>query len=648
MYLTRQFSITAPSPPVKFVANGGQYLSVSNIPIGPSNIIARILAFTGADGQFFFYIPTPAQINGQPVSTSTQINDNSTTSVLLDFSDPTLYSAIGINTQGNDLPNQIVLDSALGFAFFGERLVTYGQRNRIQNFLNLGFDGGALPNSPTLSTGWFLTGSPLGPAGGALASGHYGQGWQFSGAGNISQSAYLDWQGAPILTGNTPYTLRAWLKGTGTATLTIHSPTTGFSATATLTATTAGHWAEALFSATMPLNIPPDMLLSLSGTAGVTIDEISIIYTQQPFIDRTFFGSYVNNPEAFDGVSGVFGGGDDTRKIMTCGIIRGTLCHLTQEPAGRLHATIDNNTTEPAGWTTNEVASACGAMSTFCMAVSQADDATASGGEEWLAWMSYTGLRIYGGDQPWKISQEIQPDWDSINTGAWLTTWCLNDFQSRRIYCGMPLGLLPTSPISFATAPTKIYHVDYKNLDTAFEIAQSPPVHVTFTGKLAARDHARKWAPWSVAANGAALIYRTPGGPLYPVFYLGNGQYPGISGSGCANIFSLCPDKHTDDCLGQMFPIYTTYAFTTAELEQALQLGGQRHLLYYLMWSANGVGNQRVTPYINSLSNPWPINITVPLENNPTFDFEWGGGEAAGQRIFLKFEGIPAAAVGPS
>src|SRR5580658_10423653 len=84
IYLTRNGYTTAPSPPVKFIANGGQYLSVSNIPIGPPNVVARILAFTGAQGDYFFYIPVPAQSQGQVVSTATQINDNTTTSIVLD------------------------------------------------------------------------------------------------------------------------------------------------------------------------------------------------------------------------------------------------------------------------------------------------------------------------------------------------------------------------------------------------------------------------------------------------------------------------------------------------------------------------------------------------------------------------------------
>lgn len=53
-FLTRQGYITKCSTPFLFTANGGQYVTVSNIPIGPANVVARILQFTGAQGGFFF------------------------------------------------------------------------------------------------------------------------------------------------------------------------------------------------------------------------------------------------------------------------------------------------------------------------------------------------------------------------------------------------------------------------------------------------------------------------------------------------------------------------------------------------------------------------------------------------------------------
>jgi hypothetical protein len=47
-FLDRQGGITAPSPFTTFISNGGQYVSLSNIPLGPPQTVARIIVFTGA------------------------------------------------------------------------------------------------------------------------------------------------------------------------------------------------------------------------------------------------------------------------------------------------------------------------------------------------------------------------------------------------------------------------------------------------------------------------------------------------------------------------------------------------------------------------------------------------------------------------
>ncbi len=651
IYLTRQGYTTIPSPPVKFIANGDQYLSVTNIPIGPPNIVARILAFTGADGSNFFYIPVPAQVNGQVVSTATQINDNTTTSVVLDFGDPTLFAGLAIDTIGNDLASQMILDSALGFGFYGSRLIAYGMRNRIQSLLGMSFDSGAFPTNLTLPTGWTASGSGQG---GSIAAGHYGRGWQFGGGGSISQSFYLDGYGAPIGTPNTKYTFRAWLKGVGaTATLTISSATTGFSSTATITGTSAtGSWLEALFSLPMPPAIPIDMKLSLTGTGAGLIDEMSVIFQDNPYLDRVLFGSYVNNPEGFDGISGKFGPVEDTHKIMDIGVIRGTLYMLTRDPAGRLHSSVNNGTTEPAGWTVTEVGTMCGALSTFGSAISQGDDATGAGGEQWWAWASQTGARIFGGDQPWKISQEIQipgvnqPGWSDIVLDAATTIWCLNDPTQRRIYFGLPVGTVG-SPEVDASAPTVIYHVDYKDLDTAYEIAQASPYRSGGRG-MQAPYTARKWTPWHRPMNSAAIMTRGDNLQL-PVFMGGNGQAPGDA-EGYGNVYLLA-SQCSDDDYGQFYPYYTTYFFINHELEAVLSLGAQRKLLQFVQFvaqipteSPSTTGHIVMTIYQNNLTNPWPIAFTRNLKHEQDFDIETPGGNPEAQRFALKFAWFPGAA----
>ncbi len=649
VYLTRQGYTTIPGPPLKFIANGAQYLHVTNIPIGPPNVVARILAFTGVEGSEFFYIPVPAQVNGQVVSTATQINDNSTTDVTLDFADPTLFQGLDIGTIGNDLPSQMILDSVLGFGFYADRLIAYGMRNRIQNLFGMSFDSGSFPTTPTLPTGWTAGGSG---AGGALAAGHFGRGWQFSGGGNISQSFYLDPYGAPIAQPNRKYTFRAWLKGVGaTATLRIASATTGFASTATITGiSAAGSWIEADFSLPMPAAIPVDMMLTLSGSTGL-VDEMSVIYQENPYLDRVLFGSYVNNPEGFDGVSGKFGPSDDTHKVMDVAVIRGTLFLLTRDPAGRLHSTVNNGTTEPAGWTTNEVGTMCGALSTFGTAVSQADDATGAGGEQWMAWASQSGARIFGGDQPWKISQEIQisgvnqPGWADIIEAAAPTIWALNDPTHRVMYFGLPIGEV-ASPLVDATAPTVIYTVDYKDLDTAYEIAQASPYH-DGRGHLVTGYMARKWSPWHRTINSAALMARGEGA-LLPVFMGGNGQTPGTA-AGFGNVYLLA-SQCTDDDYGQFFPYYTTYFFANHELEAALGLGGQRKLLQFFQFVAQipegspaTTGHVVVTIYQNNLTNPWPITFSRDIKHEQEFDIETPGGNPEAQRFALKFAWFPGA-----
>lgn len=629
IFKTRQGYTTAPSPPVAFTANGGQYLSVTNIPIGPSNVVARILAFTGAGGANFFYIPVAPQINGQVVGTSTVVNDNTTTSVVLDFSDNTLFTGLATDIPGNNLAAQVVLDGALGFGFYASRLIAWGQRNRIQNLLNVMFDGGFLSGATTVPLGWTVAG-----AGSLVTSGRWGGAYQLGAASNLSQSFYLDGYGAPIGFPNTHYRARCWLKGaTASVTFTISAASTGFSSTVTLTTTsTTGVFVEGAFSAVMPATIPTDMLFVMTGSSG-TVDEISIIYGDTPYLDTEMFASYVNNPEGFDGVTGLFGAEDDTRKVMDVAIIRGTLNWLTQEPSGRLHQTTNNGVTEPAGWTVNEIASNCGLLSAYGLTKSQADDASASGGEEWIAWASASGARIFGGDQPYKISQELQPDWDNINPAAWLTVWALNDPTARALYFGLPIG--------GATAPNLIYPLSYRALDTAYQIAQTAPIHIGFSGKLTAHDNARKWTRWNLAMNGAALMYRGASpARLQLTLFNGNGQTAGAA-AGFGNVYTLSTAKLVDDDYGQIFPYWTTHFFTPGEIEAALQLGGFRHLIEYLSANVSGVGNVVVTPYINTLTNPWPLTVTRALSADPHFDIEWGAANITGNRVAFKFASVP-------
>lgn len=667
LFLTRQGAITAPSPPTTFIAEGGQYLAITNIPTGPPNVVGRILAFTGAQpnvpGELppFFYIPSTPQLEGQIVGTSTQINDNTTTSVTLDFSDPTLYAALGISVPGNTLANQIVLDGALGFSTYDSRLLTVGQRNRVNNLLNMSFDGGEMPLDAYAgqfhAPGW----SPV-AAGASLqtATALFGYGWAItataltSGSGMIQQGAYEDAYGDPILTGNTLYSFRLWVSGSFPLGIlnfvaTIYSPTAGTLATATIPVTgiatisgsPAQGWIQGTFNTKTPLAIPADTVLqvsvsnSTSTTYTITFDEMSLIYAETPYNDTLAMASYANNPEGMDGVSGQYGPSDDTAKIMDQTVLRDTLYIITQDPSGRLHETNGSSTSEPSGWSINEVASNCGTLSAFGMTHSQADNTAASGGDDWMAWPSEGGVMIFGGGLPAKISQEIQPNWYDptktntavqINPAAATSIWGMNDPVQRLLMFGLPIGT--------ATAPNQIYVLNYRNLNNAAAIESSPPFHPSFAGKLIATDNSRKWTRWNISANSAVRIYRMAG-QLSLSLCGGNGQAPGDA-AGYGNVYTLNPALATDQDYGNFSPYYTTYFFLDPEKATALQITAGRIMLAYWSSYVSGAGNLTVSPLIDNLGNAWPLTVTRTLSTTPNFDMEGGGGYAQGNRIAVK------------
>lgn len=169
IFVTRQGYLTAPSPPVSWTAAGSKVATLTNIAIGPPNVIARILAFTGAGGNSFFYVD-PADIT-LPASLMV-IHDNVTTTATIDFTDQILLSGNNVDS----LFRLLELGECAQVTQYSSRLFWTGERNRDTSsptaqgaesggaFVNLGIDGGyggaptsanLGPNSPTaaISTG---------------------------------------------------------------------------------------------------------------------------------------------------------------------------------------------------------------------------------------------------------------------------------------------------------------------------------------------------------------------------------------------------------------------------------------------------------------------------------------------------------------
>ena len=591
IFKTRQGYLTAPGPATSWTASGGLRAVVTNIPTGPSNIVARILCFTGAGGASFFYVGSGASL----FSGNMVINDNTTTSITLDFSDAILLAGTNVD----NLFRLIELGDCAGVTDYSERLFWWGERNKMNNWVNLGFDGGFTgPSLPHFPLGW--TPDAVFAPGGTDEESFVAWGAAYSIVGNgstptrglMTQSAVQDSLGAQRIVANTDYTVRAHCAAGATlsqGTLHIHLfsqsggiNTVGLQLTAAQLTTSYVEYSAEL---TAPLaTIPSDLVLRVyaDGTPNTGgqfyIDSIEIFPTSTPVNSSIVRASRTEDPESYDGVDGFMSVAENNGQAIRAAFKLRERLYFVKEHS--LHVTQDDGTNEPSLWTISEVSRRLGTPSVRGVGV----------GEDWVVVAHRTGLYLFSGGEPIKISQEIQPTWNEINWQYGHLLWVTVDVKERRIMVGVPLGT--------ATTPNTILMLDYHDLDDASDIATRPPVNVTYTGRKAATDMARKWSPWSIAANSCAQIERTNGTAIVAV----GGGLPGVGGGGATGkVYQLSDTQLSDD--GSAIPsYYRTHFFPERAVEQSLNLGAHRKLFSYLTMFVEGAGNLSLTSFVDSQS----------------------------------------------
>ena len=610
IFRTRQGYLTKPGPSTSWTASGGKRAIVTNIPLGPSNVTGRILCFTGAGGASFFYTG-----NGSTLfSGNMVIADNTTTSVSVDFSDAILLAGTNVD----NLFRLVELGDCAGVTEYSERLFWWGERNKMNNWVNLGFDGGFTgPTLPHYPLGW--TPDVIFAPGGTDEESLVVWGAAYSIVGNgstptrglMTQGAVQDSLGAPLIQANTDYTIRAHCAANATLSqgmLHLHLfsqsagiNTTGLQLTAAQLTTSYVEYSAQL---TAPLAvIPSDLVLrvyadGIPNTGGqFYIDSIDIFPTSTPVNASLVRASRVEDPESYDGIDGILSVAENNGQAIRAAFKLRERLYFVKEHS--LHVTQDDGTNEPSLWSIGEVSRRLGTPSVRGVGI----------GEDWVVIAHRTGLYIFSGGEPIKISQEIQPTWNQINWQYGHTLWVTVDTKERRILVGAPLGS--------ATTPNTILMLDYHDLDDADDIASRPPVNVTVTGRKAATDKARKWSPWTIAANSCALIERTNGTAIVAV----GGGLPGVGGGGATGkVYQLSDTQLSDD--GSAIPsYYTTHFFPERAVEQSLNLGAHRKLFSYLTMFVEGAGNLSLTSFTDS-PNASQAQQPLPLSSPSLEDLE--------------------------
>ena len=547
VFVTRQGYWTTPSPPISWTASGGFKANVTNIPTGPSNVVQRLLAFTASGGATFYQVPA-----------TMVLNDNTTTSVTVDFSDAILLSGVSMDY----LSSQIELPEQLGVVDYAERLFWWGERAWMDNWRNLTFDGGWDTSGNGRPLGWQLDPS-FGPGGSRESTDViWGDAYRITAGGSlvargmISQGAITDVNRNPLCVANTDYSVRARVSrsanlSAGTLRVNAYSPSagqigSGLAITPAQATTAYQEFTAELFPPQVSLPLDLTLRVYADGTPGPSgesylIDNIEIFPTNAAQNSSLVRASATEEPESYDGVTGIMSIAENNGQAIRAAFRLRNNLYFVKEHS--FYVTATDGVNEPSLWQVEEVSNKVGTPSAHGVGV----------GEEWAVIAAREGLYLFDGAEPIKLSQEIQPTWDAINWQYGHLIWVQVDVKHKRILTGVPMN--------GATEPNTILVLDYS------EGFGDPLVAM-----LTAPERSRKWAPWTIAANSCGLIERPDN---TSEIFMGSNISTG-------KIYSLTSGQYSDD--GAPINSYYTTAFLAAT-----GLSG-RNLFGYLTAYVQGSG----------------------------------------------------------
>lgn len=620
-FITNEFYITKPAPYGSYTAPGNFRAVCSSIPTGdPTYIIGRILIFTpvitppAITGPFFYLdgaTPTPT-LGTFP---SFVITDNTTTQYTVDFTDSILESG----TAATNLFNLLELGECSATASYSERQFWCGERNKVSNFNNLTFDGGfSATNGYPL--GWTVDRATGSGGAGSYSNGYYSGCYQITGdgvnafRGTIFQTAYQDFLGVPIVQPNVQYSVRVRLAQNGTAvngTFAIDLQSTSLSLDTTFSVNVTSITTEYQeFTGTFPTIFatpPQDLLLrvftgnTLTSGGIIYVDCIELYPTNTPDNLTQVRGSYAEDPESFDEETGIMvvglGNGQAVRTMFT---LLDNKLYLVKERS--LYSTQDDNQNEPDLWVVSTVSATVGTPSVNGVGI----------GESWAIICSHDGAYIFWGGEPVKISQEIQPNWNTINWGAGQRIYCFVDTFNKRIHIGAPINGASQCNAEFVCDYSQL--ANSEGATSAEDIVGHPQAYYSSyqPNKVMAPGKSRKWTIWNLEMNCGTLALQT------------DGSEHTLRGNGVGNgkVYDQLASQLSDDGVAINAQYQTAY-WPDADQEQMLGpvLGSHRKYCKYLTGYAFGVGSLAFTLYGQQNQRPKALT-SLPLENPASYDFE--------------------------
>ena len=495
---------TKASPSTSWRAQGNKSVTLTNIATGPDYVVARRLGFTIAEGEEFFHI-----------ADTMRIDDNTTTTLMVDFTDTDLLAGLNVDKQlrALNLPPVACVTS------YANRLVWVGERNRLQQVLNFSFDGGFLTFGPDdVPGGWIqrLTGGNI-----ETTDVVHGHAYKMRGiaatpvVGALSQFIGRDrFNNLPLVEADRAYKIKARIKRSagmvaGQVTIDVHSAlgsidTPGLVVTAGVATTEYVEFEAELMPAlaSIPDDLEIRVLADGTPTSGefFLVDELEMWPSDRELNPSTARVSDPDNPEFYDGLTGLISIAQDNGESLRAVFVIRDILYFVKERS--LWATRDDGIGPPSTWTVEEVSPVVGTFSPH--GVASAEDWTIIAGQE--------GAYYFDGGRPLKLSNEIDAEWRRIHWKFSHKMWVINHIEEERFM----IGWVDTRTIPTMEEPDRVWMMDYQE---------------GFQDPLRNNGKGRHWAIWEIPANSAAMVERGDARILEP-FYGSNGGPSGTTNPG--------------------------------------------------------------------------------------------------------------------
>lgn len=224
--------------------------------------------------------------------------------------------------------------------------------------------------------------------------------------------------------------------------------------------------------------------IQVPGCSDIYFSEVQQrVFYAADILPSGWYVSLANDPESVYGDTGLVQAAENNGQNRTAIRDFNGITYLMKEKSGFALAP---NTGDPSTWDANPQWKGSGPCGPRAVDVST----------KFMCYVHRSGVWIFEGGLPYRISKELPITWSQINWQAQQTIWVMIDDETSEIRIGVPYGQ--------ATSPSLVLKLNYEELisDSSTPPTFAPPIHFSpYIGREIATGNSYKWSVDDIAAN---------------------------------------------------------------------------------------------------------------------------------------------------